>query len=99
MAAGRKTGGGSRKGRPNKLTASLKELILGALEDVGGREYLVRQAELNPVAFIGLISKVLPLQVAGNAAEPIAYKIEVSYRSPDPQICADHEGPYAAWRR
>ena len=55
MAAGRKTGGGSRKGRPNKLTASLKELILGALGDVGGREYLVRQAELNPVALIGLI--------------------------------------------
>ena len=40
------------------------------------------------MAFIGLISKVLPLQVASNA-EPVTYKVEVVYRSPDPQICAD----------
>lgn len=40
-------------------------MILGALSDVGGRDYLARQAEENPVAFLGLVGKVLPLQLAG----------------------------------
>jgi hypothetical protein len=38
-------------------------MILGALADAGGREYLRRQAAQNPVAFMTLLGKVLPLQV------------------------------------
>jgi hypothetical protein len=38
MAAGRKTGGGSRKGRPNRLTADVKAMILGALQPKGGQK-------------------------------------------------------------
>jgi hypothetical protein len=44
MAIGRKTGG-REKGAPNKTTKALKELILGALSDAGGQQYLVRMAE------------------------------------------------------
>lgn len=40
MAKGVKTGGGSRKGRPNKETKALREMILGALDKVGGEAYL-----------------------------------------------------------
>lgn len=40
-------------------------MILGALSDVGGRDYLAEQARANPVAFLGLVGKVLPLQLAG----------------------------------
>lgn len=65
MAVGRKTGGGSRKGIPNKATAQLKEMILGALDDAGGRAYLKRQAEDSPAAFLSLIGKVLPTTLAG----------------------------------
>lgn len=32
MAKGVKTGGGSRKGVPNKVTATLKDMILQALD-------------------------------------------------------------------
>jgi hypothetical protein len=72
MAIGKKTGGGSRKGKPNKITADLKAMILGALSAAGGQAYLEQQAEKNPVAFMTLIGKVLPLQVGGtDAAEPI----------------------------
>jgi len=53
-------GGGRPKGAQNKVTKALKEMILGALSDVGGQEYLARQAEENPVAFLGLVGKVLP---------------------------------------
>jgi hypothetical protein len=52
--------GGSRKGKPNKNTKALKDMILGALSDAGGQAYLLRQAELNPTAFMTLIGKVLP---------------------------------------
>ena len=58
---------GSRKGVPNKATAELKELILGALSDVGGKDYLAERA-LDPktaAAFLGLIGKVLPMTVQG----------------------------------
>lgn len=59
--------GGRQKGTPNKADASIKNMVLTALSDVGGAAYLARQAEKNPVAFLGLVGKVLPLQIA-NAA-------------------------------
>lgn len=65
MALGRKTGGGSRAGVPNKITADLKALILGALSDAGGQAYLAAQAKKNPAAFMTLLGKVLPLKVGG----------------------------------
>lgn len=36
MAKGVKTGGGSRKGVPNKLTKAVKDIIAGAAEELGG---------------------------------------------------------------
>ena len=71
MATGRKTGGGSRKGRPNKATAALKDMILEALDDAGGVSYLQKQANKNPSAFLTLVGKVLPLQVTGEGGGPI----------------------------
>lgn len=67
-AAARKppaAGKGRVKGVPNKLTKELKAMILGALDDAGGQEYLRRQAEANPSTFLALIGKVLPLTIAG----------------------------------
>lgn len=58
--------GGSRKGKPNKATAELKEMILQALDQAGGVQYLVKAAHDKPAAFLALIGKVLPLQVQGN---------------------------------
>lgn len=63
MAKGVKTGGGSRKGKPNKLTASVKDAILAAFDGVGGVAYLKAQAIENPTAFMTLLGKVLPTQV------------------------------------
>jgi hypothetical protein len=63
MAKGHKTGGGSRAGIPNKATADLKAMILGALDDAGGQQYLADQAMKCPGAFLTLIGKVLPMQL------------------------------------
>ncbi len=38
-------------------------MILGALDDVGGRAYLAQQAILNPGPYMSLLGKVLPQQV------------------------------------
>lgn len=70
MAKGQKTGGRQR-GTPNKVNGALKEMILGALSDVGGQEYLARQAEDNPAAFMTLVGKVLPLQLASDKDAPL----------------------------
>lgn len=58
--------GGSRKGKPNKVTKELKEMILNALDKAGGEDYLMEQAEKSPAAFMTLIGKVLPMQVTGS---------------------------------
>lgn len=54
-------GPGRPKGVPNKVNAALKDMILGALSEAGGMVYLVKQSEDNPVAFMTLVGKVLPL--------------------------------------
>ena len=62
-------GKGRLKGVPNKNTAALKDMILGALSDVGGRAYLAKQAEENPGPFMTLVGKVLPMTIAGTGAD------------------------------
>jgi hypothetical protein len=58
-------GKGRPKGVPNKVSKALKEMILGALDDAGGQEYLRQQASENPAAFMTLIGKVLPMSLEG----------------------------------
>jgi hypothetical protein len=57
--------GGRVKGTPNKLSASVKTMILGALNELGGTQYLVEQGRANPSAFLSLVGRVLPMQVDG----------------------------------
>lgn len=62
-------GPGRPKGVPNKNTTLLKDAILQAATKAGGAEglvgYLQKQAEENPNAFMPLLGKVLPMQIAG----------------------------------
>lgn len=68
--------GGRQKGTLNKVDQSIKDMIVGALCAVGGVEYLARQAEQNPVAFMGLVGRAMPLQLAGHDGG----KLEVEFR-------------------
>ena len=64
---GKEKGPGRPKGMPNKSTAAIKDMILTALSDAGGSDYLLARA-LDPKtasAFLGLVGKVLPMQVTG----------------------------------
>jgi hypothetical protein len=74
----KRPGQGRPKGATNKASKELKEMILTALDGAGGVEYLQRQAEEKPVAFMALIGRVLPMTVhgAGEAGEHVFTVIE-----------------------
>ena len=59
-------------------------MILGALSDAGGQEYLRVQALVNPTAFLALVGKVLPLQVKADGSDPmVAVRRIVHVHLPD----------------
>ena len=68
-------GPGRPKGSVNKTTALLKDAILLAAEEAGGKEglvgYLRTQATMNPGPFMTLLGKVLPTQVVGDEENPL----------------------------
>ncbi len=63
-------GKGRPKGVPNKVSGTLKEMILQSLSDAGGASYLLAQSVKNPNAYLALIGRVLPLQVKEGGEEP-----------------------------
>ena len=71
MRGGKRQGAGRPKGSVNKMSAELKEMILGALEESGGQAYLVEQAKSSPAAFMTLLGKVLPMTVASDPDSPL----------------------------
>lgn len=70
---GKEKGPGRPKGTPNKATAAIKDMILTALSDAGGSEYLLARANdpRTASAFLGLVGKVLPMQVTGADGDAI----------------------------
>ena len=65
-----RAGMGRPKGSVNKTTASIKQAIEAAFNGVGGHEYLMRQAEENPQAFLTLLGKIIPAQVQQEISNP-----------------------------
>jgi hypothetical protein len=59
-------GMGRVKGSKNKVTRELKEMILGALDQAGGMDYLAARAIDTPGPFLALVGKVLPMTVQGD---------------------------------
>lgn len=57
----RKTG--RPKGCKNKITRQLKEIVLEALDQAGGADYLVRVAKANPAVFCQLLQKIIPTDI------------------------------------
>ena len=77
---GARPGAGRPKGSPNKLSHSLKEMILASLDDVGGRKYLARLAIENSSAYSSLIGKVLPTTLAASESDGGGLGIKVEFK-------------------
>ena len=65
--------GGRVKGTPNKLNSDVREMIKAALDKKGGQVWLEAQMDANPVAFMSLISKIIPAEVnlGGQKENPV----------------------------
>jgi hypothetical protein len=69
--------GGRQKGSGNRINRDIKEMVVQALSEAGGVKYLVQCAHKQPVAFLGLVGRVLPLTIAGkgeDGAIPISFE-------------------------
>jgi hypothetical protein len=71
---------GRAKGTPNKTTALLKDALLQAATEAGGKDglvgYLKMRALDTPGPFLALLGKVLPLQVTGEGDGPVQVVIK-----------------------
>ncbi len=69
-------GKGRKKGSTNKVTRELKDMILGALDNVGGMTYLAERARdpRTAAAFMALVGKVLPMQVTGKDGGAVVFE-------------------------
>jgi hypothetical protein len=56
-------GKGRPKGVSNKITKEVKEMVIEALHNAGGVDYLVEQADKNPKAFLSLVGRIVPLHI------------------------------------
>jgi hypothetical protein len=57
------TGKGRAKGTPNRTTREIKEIVLEALDRLGGPEYLERVGLEKPEVFCQLLARVIPSQI------------------------------------
>lgn len=80
---GKREGSGRKKGVPNKFNADIKAMVIGALNAKGGQQWLEQRMIDQPVAFMGLLGKVLPTTIAGDKDNPIIpSRIEVRLVGP-----------------
>lgn len=68
-------GPGRGKGTPNHLTKDVRQMIAGALDAVGGMEYLAARAVDQPVAFMALVGRTIPKEIRMDLAVSIAERL------------------------
>lgn len=76
---GARPGAGRPKGSLDKGNALIREMVAEALDKAGGVEYLARVAESHPGPFLGLVGKVLPIQVTGEGGGAVQHAIRVTF--------------------
>lgn len=86
---GKREGSGRKKGTPNKVTAKVKESIIAAFDELGGKDYLIGIARENPQVFCMLLGKVLPLTLAGDPDNPVVTKDVTHVDRPDRETRED----------
>lgn len=70
---------GRPKGSLNKNTQLIREMVANALDEAGGVAYLVSVAKSHPGPFLGLVGKVLPVQIANEEGDSFRHSIAVTF--------------------
>jgi hypothetical protein len=81
---GKREGAGRKPGVPNKDNSDIRAMIIGALNQVGGVDYLAARAVDTPAAFMTLVGKVLPLQLAGHDGQRLVVDFRWADAEPAP---------------
>ena len=81
---GRRPNAGRKKGVPTQVTQDIRQMIRDALSGAGGMDYLMQQSRENPVAFMGLIGKIIPKEVETTISGSVQ-GINVSFVDPTPK--------------
>ena len=63
-----------------KVHAKAKALVLEALEEVGGKDWLVALAKHEPRSFASLITKMIPTEVAAKVESDVVLRLNVNRR-------------------
>lgn len=82
---------GRKPGVPNKVTGDLRDMILQALSEAGGVEYLVAQAHDNPGPFMALVGKIVPKDL--NIKGDVLYRVLTGVPLPEALRDADSDRP------
>jgi len=77
---GKRPGAGRPSGSLDKGNALIREMVAQALNQVGGVDYLARVAESHPGPFLGLVGKVLPIQVTGEGGGAVEHSLQISFK-------------------
>lgn len=72
---------GRKKGVPNKFSAQAKTLVLEALAEVGGKDWLVALAREEPRAFAALVQKLVPQEIAAKVDSDFTLVLNVDRRA------------------
>lgn len=75
MARSSTSGQGRPKGAVNKITGELKAMVLQALEQEGGVDYLRWASREQPASFLTLLGKILPMQVTGSDGNAVTIQV------------------------
>jgi hypothetical protein len=76
---GARPNAGRPKGSLDKGNALIREMIVDALDELGGVEYLKATAASHPAAFLSLLGKVMPVQVTGDGGGPVSHSLTVEF--------------------
>lgn len=73
-------------GRKNKIHGKAKQLVLEALDEVGGKDWLVALAHEEPKAFASLIQKLVPQEIAAKIDSDVVLRLNVNRRQEAIQV-------------
>ena len=83
---GKRIGAGRKPGAENQFNQDIKTMVLEALDMVGGAKYLASCAHKQPGAFLTLVGKVLPLQLAGTGQHGEVTSLSFEWAAAQPPL-------------